>query len=148
MSHLSDINSAYQKLNAKADKLYEFVILYHNYIYAHHTYENENFSMLEIHTLTYIEDSPGITATELAKIWHKSKSAISQVIKKLVDSGYVEKRYKENNEKSVCLYAHDYPKHYVKQQYLPDGLEGEVFYEPSDNGYEKQIGQHMKWLKE
>ena len=45
-------------------------------------------------------------------------------------------------------YAHDYPKHYVKQQYLPDGLEGEVFYEPSDNGYEKQIGQHMKWLKE
>lgn len=105
MSHLSDINSTYQKLNAKADKLYEFVILYHNYIYAHHTYENENFSMLEIHTLTYIEDSPGITATELAKIWHKSKSAISQVIKKLVDSGYVEKRYKENNEKSVCLYV-------------------------------------------
>ena len=45
-------------------------------------------------------------------------------------------------------YAHDYPKHYVKQQYLPDGLAGEVFYEPSDNGYEKQIGQHMKWLKE
>ena len=45
-------------------------------------------------------------------------------------------------------YAHDYPKHYVKQQYLPDGLEGEVFYEPSDNGYEKQIGQHMKWLQE
>lgn len=45
-------------------------------------------------------------------------------------------------------YAHDYPKHYVKQQYLPDGMEGEVFYEPSDNGYEKQIGGHMKWLKE
>ena len=36
-------------------------------------------------------------------------------------------------------YAHDYPKHYVKQQYLPDGMEGTVFYEPSDNGYEKPI---------
>lgn len=45
-------------------------------------------------------------------------------------------------------YAHDYPKHYVKQQYLPEGMEGEVFYEPSDNGYEKQIGEHMRWLKE
>lgn len=44
-------------------------------------------------------------------------------------------------------YAHDYPKHYVKQQYLPDGMEGTVFYEPSDNGYEKQINAHMKWLK-
>ena len=29
-------------------------------------------------------------------------------------------------------YAHDYPNHYVKQQYLPDGMEGAVFYEPSD----------------
>ena len=45
-------------------------------------------------------------------------------------------------------YAHDYPKHYVKQQYLPDGMEGTVFYEPSDNGYERQIKAHMKWLKD
>ena len=36
-------------------------------------------------------------------------------------------------------YAHDYKNHYVKQQYLPDGLTGEVFYEPSENGYEQQI---------
>ena len=45
------------------------------------------------------------------------------------------------------LYAHDYPRHYVKQQYLPDGMEGAVFYEPSDNGYERQIRKHMEWLK-
>ena len=44
-------------------------------------------------------------------------------------------------------YAHDYPNHYVKQQYLPDGLEDVKFYEPTDNGYEKQINAHMKWLK-
>ena len=77
MSHLTDINSAYQKLNVRANTLYEFVILYHNYIYAHHTYENENFNMMEIHTLTYIDDCPGITATELSTLWHKSKSARS-----------------------------------------------------------------------
>ena len=46
------------------------------------------------------------------------------------------------------LYAHDYPKHYVKQQYLPDGLEGSVFYEPADQGYEQKIRAHMAWLKE
>ncbi len=44
-------------------------------------------------------------------------------------------------------YAHDYPKHYVKQQYLPDGMEDTVFYEPGDNGYERQIKAHMAWLK-
>lgn len=31
-------------------------------------------------------------------------------------------------------YAHDYPNHYVTQQYLPDGMEGMRFYEPSENG--------------
>lgn len=46
------------------------------------------------------------------------------------------------------LYAHDYPMHYVKQQYLPDTLVGRKFYEPTDNGYEKQICEHMKRLEE
>ena len=41
-------------------------------------------------------------------------------------------------------YAHDYPNHYVKQQYLPDGHEDVKFYEPTDNGYEKQIKTHLK----
>lgn len=45
------------------------------------------------------------------------------------------------------LYAHDYPNHYVKQQYLPDGMEGETFYHPSENGYERKIQEHMKFLK-
>ncbi len=43
-------------------------------------------------------------------------------------------------------YAHDYPKHYVKQQYLPDGLTDRVFYKPSENGYEKKIREYFDWL--
>ena len=45
-------------------------------------------------------------------------------------------------------YAHDYKNHYVKQQYLPDGLTGEVFYEPSEKGYEQQIRAYYKKIKE
>ncbi len=45
-------------------------------------------------------------------------------------------------------YAHDYKNHYVNQQYLPDELVGTSFYEPSDMGYEKQIKEHLKRLKE
>ena len=41
-------------------------------------------------------------------------------------------------------YAHDYPNHYVKQQYLPDEIKDAVFYEASDNGYEQTIKAHMK----
>lgn len=44
-------------------------------------------------------------------------------------------------------YAHDYPNHYVEQQYLPDEVLGEKFYELSDNGYERQIKEHFKKIK-
>ena len=37
------------------------------------------------------------------------------------------------------LYPHDFPEHYVKQQYLPDGMEGRTFYHPSDEGFEKEV---------
>ena len=42
------------------------------------------------------------------------------------------------------LYAHDYPDHYVSQQYLPDELAEAVFYKPTDNGYEKQISAYLE----
>lgn len=45
-------------------------------------------------------------------------------------------------------YAHDYPNHYVKQQYLPYELSGKEFYRPSGNGYEVKIREHMRRLKE
>ncbi len=44
-------------------------------------------------------------------------------------------------------YAHDYPNHYVAQQYLPDEIMGERFYEPSDNGYEKKIKEWFAKIK-
>lgn len=43
-------------------------------------------------------------------------------------------------------YAHDYPNHYVKQQYLPDGLTDRVFYKLTDIGYEAKIKAHMDEL--
>ena len=44
-------------------------------------------------------------------------------------------------------YAHDYPNHYVEQQYLPDEIKDEKFYHPSDNGHEKDIKEWMNFLK-
>ena len=44
-------------------------------------------------------------------------------------------------------YAHDYPHHYVEQQYLPEEIKDSVFYEPGDMGYERQIKEHFKLIK-
>ena len=44
-------------------------------------------------------------------------------------------------------YAHDYPNHYVEQQYMPSEIQKAKFYEPSDNGHEKEIKEWMEFLK-
>ena len=44
-------------------------------------------------------------------------------------------------------YAHNYPNHYVKQQYMPDEILGERFYEPDGNGYEKIINEYLEKIR-
>lgn len=45
-------------------------------------------------------------------------------------------------------YAHNFPKHFSRQQYLPDALVGRKFYEPSENGYEQNIRRYLDWIHE
>lgn len=45
-------------------------------------------------------------------------------------------------------YAHDYPEHYVKQQYLPDEIKDVTFYEPTDIGDEKKIKERLDRLRQ
>ncbi|WP_414631613.1 replication-associated recombination protein A [Anaerovibrio lipolyticus] len=41
-------------------------------------------------------------------------------------------------------YAHDFPYHFVKQQYLPNNLKGTTYYHPTANGREVRIGEYLK----
>lgn len=43
-------------------------------------------------------------------------------------------------------YAHDFPNHYVDQQYLPDAYKDMKFYEPTENGYEQQIRAYFEQI--
>ncbi len=45
------------------------------------------------------------------------------------------------------LYPHDYPNHYVKQQYLPDNLKGKRYYEYGDNKLENAAREYWKKIK-
>ena len=46
------------------------------------------------------------------------------------------------------LYPHSYREHWVAQQYLPGSLQGQVFYQPSNQGYEDQIQQSVARQRE
>ena len=41
-------------------------------------------------------------------------------------------------------YPHDYPGHWVQQQYLPDGLKGRIYYQPAELGYEREVAERLR----
>lgn len=45
------------------------------------------------------------------------------------------------------LYPHDYPNHYVEQQYMPDLLKGRVYYHYGDNKRERAAEEYWKGIK-
>ena len=53
-----------------------------------------------------------------------------------------------DEEKAVGYkYAHDYPNHWVDQQYLPDEILGQTFYEPTGNGYEADVIENLRHMR-
>lgn len=46
------------------------------------------------------------------------------------------------------MYSHEYPKHYSGQEYLPESLRDTHFVDLTEQGFEKQMKEWLKWLKE
>lgn len=98
--------------------------------------------------VTYVASAPKSNAAYMAV--SKAMETVKETRTMPVPVHLQDKHYKgaeKLGHGQGYLYAHDYPNHYVKQQYLPDGLEDNRFYEPTENGYEKQIKEHLEFLK-
>lgn len=99
--------------------------------------------------VTYVAGAPKSNAANMA-----IDQALEAVRKK--KNGMVPNHLRDSHYKGASKlgrgigyqYAHNFPGHYVKQQYLPDELLGTVFYEPTENGYEKYIKNYLDSLKE
>ena len=102
----TSLASMTQKIIKDADVLYEFVLKYAASMNLSKDYgTGEKLNMIEAHLLTYIDDHPGITGSELARMWGRTKGAISQQIKKLVSRGLVVRKKQSNNAKTILLYV-------------------------------------------
>lgn len=105
-------------------------------------------SILLSQAATYVACAPKSNASYMAV--EKALQTVKTVKTMPVPAHLQDRHYKGAEKLGRGIgyqYAHDFPKHYVKQQYLPDGMEGTVFYEPTENGYEKKIKEHMRWLR-
>lgn len=99
--------------------------------------------------VTYVAGAPKSNASYMAI--NRAMQAVERTQTAPIPVHLLDSHYKSAGKLGHGIgykYAHDYPHHYVKQQYLPDGLEHEVFYEPGDNGQEKEIRERLRFLRE
>ena len=54
----------------------------------------------------------------------------------------------EGDKKDNYLYPHDYPYHWVEQQYLPDDIKDKVYYQFADNKTEKAAEEYKKTIRQ
>ena len=64
----------------------------------------ELFSAVEAHTVTRIEEHPGITVTEIAQQTGRTKGAVSQIISKLEEKGMIRREADSKNARKSRLY--------------------------------------------
>lgn len=97
--------------------------------------------------VTYVASAPKSNAACMA-VFNASesvKSVRTTVPPHLQDSHY--KGAAKLGHGVGYKYAHDYPNHYVEQQYLPAEILGSHFYEPTENGYEKNIRDYLERIR-
>ena len=94
--------------------------------------------------VTYVASAPKSNAACMAVFdaMEAVKTTKTTVPSHLQDAHY--KGSKKMGHGVGYLYAHDYPNHYVEQQYMPSELLGKKFYHPTDNGYEKNIQEYFR----
>lgn len=94
--------------------------------------------------VTYVASAPKSNAAymAIAEAMEAVKNTKTTVPVHLQDSHY--KGAAKMGHGAGYKYAHDYPNHYVEQQYMPSELKGRVFYNPTENGYEQNIRDYFK----
>ena len=53
---------------------------------------------------------------------------------------------KELGYGSEYRYSHDFPGHFTEQEYLPENLKERIYYDPTDLGEEKTLGERLRQL--
>ncbi len=118
------IDEIFHRLNAKADILYRLVMWLSDYMSKANDYgTGQLMNMVEIHTLTAIEENPGITVTEISKTWNKTKGAVSQTVTKLASKGFVSKVKLPENAKTVLLFPTESGKTLSKAHKTSDAID-------------------------
>ncbi len=98
------------------------------------------------HAATYVATAP--KSNSVVNAIFAANKAVREVGGAVVPPHLRDAHYKGSEElgHTGYKYAHDFPNHYVEQQYLPDAVKDMKFYEPGVLGHEKDIRQYMDMI--
>lgn len=91
--------------------------------------------------VTFLSSCPKSNRSYVA--WNKAKTFVDETGS--VDLPLALKSSQKNSGEYV--YPHDFEKAYVMQNYWPQSVKPQVFYEPSQRGHEKILSEYLAWLK-
>ena len=94
--------------------------------------------------IVYVSEAPKSNRAYMAQ--HLADEAVNRIKNESVPIYLQDPNYKGEDKIGGYLYPHDFGG-YVKQQYLPDELKDEVFYTPTENGFEKTVKERQEKRK-
>ncbi|ERT59519.1 DNA-binding MarR family transcriptional regulator [Peptoniphilus koenoeneniae] len=98
------VSQRYRELSKIMNPMYDFILAYSNYFSIRRDYGyGPELTMVEIHILTDIHDHPDTTVTEIASQWKRTTSAISQIVRKLINFGLIDRVNSKENGKIYHL---------------------------------------------
>jgi DNA-binding MarR family transcriptional regulator len=93
---------------ALSEVFFQFIIQTYDRLNVSRDYgTGESIHMIEAHTLTLIDDHPGITVTEIARHWRRTKGTISLRVSKLEKKGFIRRQKEDGNDKAIHFYITD-----------------------------------------
>ena len=104
-----DTGNLVHRLTDAADRFQQASANYYTELHDYGT--GELYTSTEVHIVTRIEENPGITAAKIAEHTCRTKSAVSQMLSKLIAKGLIYREKDPNNGKQQLLYVTHKGKH-------------------------------------
>jgi putative ATPase len=101
------------------------------------------------HAVTYLASAPKSNASYMA--YNKARRFLKEHSNEGVPlhlRNAPTELMKEAGYSEGYKYPHDYPAHHVDESYFPEGVKKKIFYEPTEQGWEKKIKERLKKLRE
>lgn len=103
--YIDDMAMTTKLINQRPGRMIQLASLLNRYASKPKNFgDDDHITLIEIGILVYISSSPGVTSTTLCEQFGRTRGAISQLIKKLEDKGYIQRENNPEDAKSFLFY--------------------------------------------